>query len=258
MTTRIRPVLFSTLLVSSLLMPAIARTSAQATADEVIEKHLAAIGGREALAKLTSRRATGTVSIGTPNGDLGGPIELLAKAPNKVLVYISLDLSAMGMNDKMIIEQKFNGTAGWMLNSLQGDQEITGNQLDNMKNNFFPTPLLNYKANGAKVELQPREDVNGKSMFVLLMTPKTGSPTKLYFDPDTYYLMRTKASVTSPEMGTLEQQGDQSDYRTVDGIKVPFTVVNSNAMQSITIKLQKVEHNVAIDDAVFAGKTLLR
>ena len=36
---------------------------AQATADEIIEKHLAAIGGRDALAKLTSQKATGTMTI---------------------------------------------------------------------------------------------------------------------------------------------------------------------------------------------------
>jgi outer membrane lipoprotein-sorting protein len=230
------------------------RGQAQMTADEVIEKHLAASGGRDALTKITSRRATGTVAIQTPGGELSGPAEVLSKAPNKARVYITLDLTSLGVNDKMIVEQKFDGVAGWSQNSMQGDTQITGSQLENMKNNTFPTPLLTYKTTGMKAELLPREQVGGKSMIVLLMTPKSGAPVRMYLDPDTYLVARTKATLNTPEMGDLEQIGDVSDYRTVDGVKIPFHIVNSNAAQNVTIKFEKVEHNVAIDDAVFSVK----
>jgi len=249
-----RSVLFALLLASSFLVPAMASSGAQATADEIIEKHLAAIGGREALGKLTSQKATGTMTIATPNGDLSGPVEMVSKAPNKARVYISLDLTPVGMSDKMVIEQKFNGTSGWMMNSMQGDQEITGNQLDNMRNNAFPTPLLAYKTSGAKVELLPKEDVNGKPALVVLFTPKAGSPVRMYFDPESFLMVRSKATINSPETGDLEQTRDMSDYRTVAGIKSPFVMVNTNPQQVLTIKLEKVEYNVPIDDAVF-GKT---
>jgi outer membrane lipoprotein-sorting protein len=249
-----RPLLFSLILASSFLVPAMASSGAQATADEIIEKHLAAVGGRDALGKLTSQKATGTMTIATPNGDLTGPVEMLSKAPNRARVYIQLDLTPVGMSDKMVIEQKFNGTAGWMMNSMQGDQEITGNQLDNMKNNTFPTPLLTYKTSGAKVELLPKEDLKGKQALVVLFTPKSGSPVRMYFDPETYLLLRTKATINTPETGDLEQIRDMSDYRTVAGIKSPFLMVNTNSQQVLTIKLEKVEYNVPIDDAVF-GKT---
>lgn len=249
-----RPLLFSLLLASSFLVPAMASSGAQATADEIIEKHLAALGGRDALGKLTSQKATGTMTIGTPNGDLTGPVEMLSKAPNKARVLIQLDLTPVGMSDKMVIEQKFNGTSAWMLNSMQGDQELTGNQLENMKSNAFPTPLLNYKTAGAKAELLPKEDVNGKSTLVVLYTPKAGSAVRMYFDPESFLLVRTKTTVNTPEMGDLEQTRDLSDYRIVAGIKSPFMMVNANPAQSITIKLEKVEYNVPIDDAVF-GKT---
>jgi len=53
------------------------------TADEIIEKHLAAAGGRAVLSKLTSRIATGTISITTPVGELKGTIEVYNKKPNK-------------------------------------------------------------------------------------------------------------------------------------------------------------------------------
>ena len=227
---------------------------AQMTADEVIEKHIAASGGRDALMKITSRRATGTVTVQTPGGELSGPAEILSKAPNKARVYITLDLSSLGVNEKMIIEQKFDGVAGWSQNSMQGDTQITGSQLESMKNNVFPSPLLSYKTSGMKAELLAREQVAGKSMIVLLMTPKSGSAVRMFLDPETYLIARTKSTLSTPEMGDLEQIGDVSDYRTVDGVKVPFHIVNANAAQNVTIKFEKVEHNVAIDDAVFSIK----
>ncbi len=236
------------------LFVATGAAATQQTADQVIEQHLTALGGRDALAKLTTRRSTGTATISTPNGDLSGPIEISYKAPNKTRAYIELDLSALGGSGTMAIEQKFDGTAGWALNSLQGNTPITGNQLDNMKNNAFPTPLMNYKALGATVTLQPGETIDGKSMVVLLFTPKAGSAVRMYFDPSTHLLSRTAAKVNTPDVGDLNQVTDVSDYRTVDGVKVPFHVVNSNEVQTVSIVLTNVEHNVALDDALFSVK----
>ena len=60
------------LLVAVLLIGWSQVASAQ-TADEVIEKHLAAIGGRAALAKLESRLMVGTITLSTPGGEVTGP-----------------------------------------------------------------------------------------------------------------------------------------------------------------------------------------
>lgn len=246
---------FLPFLLSVLLVPMVATPAAAQTADDVIEKHLAAMGGREALAKLTTRHATGTITIATPNGELSGPVELFSKLPNKTRAYMVLDLSAMGMNEKMTLDQKFDGTSGWALNSLQGDTQITGNQLDNMRNASFPNPLLNYKAAGAKIELLPNETLAGKPVIVLRITPKAGSVAKLYLDAATYLAVRTVATINVPQAGgDVEQVAEASDYRTVDGVKVPFKTVNSSPMQTATIVLTKVEHNVVIDDSIFVVK----
>jgi outer membrane lipoprotein-sorting protein len=225
------------------------------TADEVVEKHLAALGGREALGKLTSRHATGTVVLTTPAGDLSGPFESYAKAPNKMRISMQIDTTAVGGPGTMTVEQKFDGTKGWMLNSLQGDTEMTGNLLDNMRNGGFPSPLLTFKQAGAQAALQPRETLRGKEALVLLLTPTAGSPVRVYFDPDTYLVMRTVSTINSPQVGgNIEQTSDFSDYRAVDGVKVAFQTINANSIQTITIKLTKVEHNVAIDDGMFGKK----
>lgn len=246
----------SLILLSCLLATVSAGSASAQTADEIVEKHLAALGGRDALGKVTSRRSTGTIIIATPNGDLAGPCEIDIKAPNKNRAYMELDLTPLGVPQKMVVEQKFDGTAGWALNSLQGDNEITGGQLQNMRNNVFPSSLLTYKAAGSKVELLPREQLDGRSLIVLQMTPKEGPSVKLYLDAATYLLARTSTRyyLTSAAMD-VEQVAELSDYRVVDGVKVPFHIVNSNAAQTGTITLTKVEHNVPLADTLFAIKS---
>ena len=248
----------SKLLLSSLLLlslaPALPTASSLQTADDVIEKHLAAVGGRAALGKLTTRKSTGTVTIATPNGSISGPIEIYAKAPNKTRAYMTLDLSAVGVSDKMTVEQKFDGTAGWTLNSMQGNSEIAGNQLQNMRNNVFPSPLMGYKAAGTKIDVLAKEKVAGKETIVLLLTPKEGSVVRMFFDAETYLLVRAIAKISSPELGEFEQTNEPSDYRVVDGVKVPFVLTNTSPVQTLTIRFEKVEHNVPIDDAMFVAK----
>lgn len=249
---RLRLVL-SVLTLSVLALPLFAGVAAAQSADDIIEKHLAALGGREALGKLTSRHATGTVTISSQAGDLSGSIETFAKVPNKTRVLMKLDLSAMG-GGEVVVEQLFDGTSGYTLNSMQGDSEITGTQLDNMRNGAFPTAMLRYKEAGTKIELLPREKVAGKDAIVLLVTPKTGSVSRLFLDPETYLTIRTVAKIAAPQVGEIEQTNEVSDYRTMDGVKVPFRLSNSNPLQTLTVVLKSVEHNVPIDDAMFGKK----
>jgi len=226
------------------------------TADAVIEKYLTAMGGRDALTKLTSRRATGTLVLSTQGNDIPGTYEYSTKAPNKVRVFIKLDLSAMGMAEPMTIDQRFDGSTGATMNSMQGSATIGGTQLEHMKNNVFPSPVLNYKTNGMKLELQPKEQVAGKDATVVVATPKVGPSMKLYFDPDSGLLVRSIVRLSNPDAGEIEQVSEPSDYRTVDGVKVPFKIVNTSPDQVVRITIAKIENNVAIDDAIFVSKGL--
>jgi outer membrane lipoprotein-sorting protein len=222
------------------------------TADEVLDKHLAALGGREALKKLTSEAAFGTISVSVGGADIGGPIELYHKAPNKVRTYFKLDLSAMGAGE-MVVDQRCDGKTAIAMNSMQGDREVTGNQLQNLLNQAFPTPFLDYKAAGAKIELAGKEKLDGRDVYVLVYTPKAGSVSRHYIDAQTFLLTRTVAKVDSPELGgEVEQTVDASDYRAVDGVKVAFGVTVRNAAQTVGISINKVEMNRPLDDAMFS------
>jgi len=226
--------------------------AAAQTADDVVEKYLAAIGGRAALAKVTSRSTTGTITLALPNGPVSGTIEILNQQPNNVRSVTKLDLTSLGAG-QLIRDQRFDGTAGYVLDSLQGNREITGNQLDNLKNAAFPTPLLTYKARGMDVDLAGKEKVDGRDAYVLVLKPKTGSAVRQFIDAETYLPARVVVKIDTPEAGgEVEQTTDYSDYRVVDGIKIPFAIKVSSAVQNFNIAVTKVEHNVRIDGASFA------
>ncbi len=223
--------------------------------ESIIEKHLAALGGRAALGKLTSRKSTGTVTLSTPGGPLSGPVEILLKSPNKSRLVMTFELSAVGAAGTMTVEQRFDGTAAYAVNSMQGETQITAKQIDNLRNNVFPTPFLGYQDRGTRVEVLPNEKVSGKDAIVLLVTPKTGSPARMFLDTETYLLIRLVTTINSAQLGgDVEQTTDLSDYRSVDGVKVPFRVVTANSVQTVSISLDKVDHNVAVDDTMFVKK----
>ncbi len=231
-----------------------ALTAAQAgaqTADDIVEKHLAAMGGRAALTKLESRIATGTMTIAMQGMQFTGPVEIYAKRPNKGRMMARIDLSTAGAGE-VVIDNRCDGKTAWLGNSMQGGREATGSQLQAMLNAAFPTPLLDYKQSGGKIELTGKDKVGDRAAYVIVYTPKTGAPAKQYFDAETYHLLRTVMTIDVPELGgASEQTTDTSDYRDVDGVKVPFSVVVVNSMQTVTISLTKVEHNKPIDEAMF-------
>jgi hypothetical protein len=227
------------------------RTASAQTADEVIEKYLTAIGGRAALGKVTSRSTVGTMTLSTPAGEISGPVEILNQQPNKSRTLIKMDLSSLGAGP-MTVDQRFDGTTGYVLDSLQGNRDITGNQLDNMKNNAFPNPLLNYRERGVTVELGGKEKAGDRDAYVLIVKPKSGSVVRQFIDAESYLPIKLVAKIDLPQVGEVEQTTEFSDYRDVDGVKTPFRVKASSAVQSFTITVTKVEHNVKIDEALFS------
>ena len=220
------------------------------TADEVIEKSITAMGGRAAMEKIKTRQTTGTITLTTPAGDIPGTIEVTNAAPNKARTVIKADLSSLGAGP-MTIDQRFDGTNGYVLDSLQGDRPISGDQLANMRTNSFPHPFLGYKANGTTVKLLAKEKVGARDAFVLQFEPASGPSVKQYIDAENYLPLQAVIKLTLPQVGEVEQTALSSDFRDVDGIKVPFKLQVSSAIQGFTIVISKVEQNVPVDDKVF-------
>jgi outer membrane lipoprotein-sorting protein len=222
------------------------------TADEIIEKHIAATGGRAALSKLTSRASSGTIVLTTPVGELKGTVEVYTKRPNKSRTLVKIDAAALG-GGQIINDQRFDGTSGYVIDSFNGNREITGDQLEAMKSAGFPTPLLSYKDTGATAVLGNKEKVGATEAYVIQLTPKTGPPVKVFIDAQSFMLVKTIITINVPQLGgPIEQAVEFSDFRDVDGIKIPFATKSSNPIQTVTATVTDVKHNVEIDDSSFS------
>ncbi len=242
----------STRLILSLSIALFARIASAQTADDVIAKSITALGGRAALTQLKSRRMTGSITLSIPGGEVSGSVEILNASPNKSRSLITVDLSSLGAG-QAVIDQRFDGASGYVMDSMQGNHDVTGDQLDNMRNSAFPNPLLKYKELGMTATLNGREKVGDRDAFVLVLDPTSGSVVRQYIDAETYLPLKVAAKIDVPQLGrAIEQTTELLDYRTVDGVKVPFVLRASSDVQNYTITLSKVEHNVTIDESLFA------
>ena len=190
------------------------------------------------------------MSLPTPAGDLSGTIEVLNEAPNKTRSLVKIDLSSVG-GGSLVVEERFDGTSGYAMDTLQGNGAITGSRLENLRNAIFPSPFLDYKQRGTKIELAGKETVGDRDVFALIMTPASGPAVRLSIDAATYLPVKVAVTVDLPQVGSVEQTFEFSDFRDVDGVKVPFALKGMTGAQSFSIVFSKVEHNVKIDPALF-------
>lgn len=243
--------MISRITIATALVLGAATVSAAQTADELVERHLAALGGRAVLEKLTSRTMTGSVYLSTPGGDLSGPVEVTTAVPNKSRTLAIFDLSAAGAG-KMVYDERFDGSSGYIINTMDVNRDISGHGLHNLRNATFPTPLLDYKHQRATLALAGKEKVGDREAYVVILTPPTGPAIRRYIDAESYLEIRTVTTTDDPVIGAFEMTTDFSDYREVDGVKVPFQVRGTSSARSFTATLTKVTHNEPIDAAIFS------
>jgi hypothetical protein len=221
--------------------------------DEIIERNLTASGGRAALEKVTSRVMTGTISLTTPAGDLSGPVQISNLKPGKEATLISLDLTALGAGT-LTVDRRFDGTAGFVMDTLQGDRDVTGLELASMREDAyaFPSPFLAYKQTGTSVTLRGKEKVGDREAYVLSVQPNGGRVTRIYIDAQSFLAIRSTSTAEAPQVGQFEQTSELFDYRDVDGIKIPFHIKSTSSAQNFTLTLTKVVHNVTVNPSIFA------
>jgi hypothetical protein len=208
----------------------------QPSADPIIEKYVSAIGGADALKKITSRVGKGKI---TANGR-ETPIELLAKAPN---MRITITHNQNG--DSMTA---FDGKNGWLGNTgrparVMNSAESWAAGLD--AEFYFPVRIKELFPT-----LRPgRPEKIGEveALSVNAMRPNQ-PPVRLFFDPNTGLLTRLIRFTETP-LGRSPVQIDYSDYRVVDGVKIPFRWTLSRINGRFTIQLDEVKQNVPVDDA---------
>ena len=214
--------------------------------DEIVARHFEAQGGIDKLKKVQSWRMTGKMTLGQ---GMEAPFVMERKRPGKS----RLEFSFSGMTGI----RAFDGKTGWQLMPFMGSKDpepfTAEDNQEAIEDADFDGPLMDWKTKGHTVELVGTEPVEGADAYKLKLTRKGGKVEYYYFDTETYLTVKQEAK---RKMRGTEVEGESflSDYKDVDGIMVPFTM--SQGMKGgdhrQTMSFDKVEANVAIDDASFA------
>lgn len=211
------------------------------TVDVILDKYVKALGGKEAIEKITSRTEKGSFEL--PSFGASGSIETFAKAPNKTAMTI--EIGGFGK-----IESVFDGAKAWSADPQSGLRELSGTELAMAKRDADLYRSLKLKSQYSKLEVTGKEKVGDSEAYVLTGTPTEGKPEKLYFDINSGLLTRMDIEIESPQ-GAMAFQVFLQDYKPVDGVKVPFTLRRESEAFGMVIKYTDVKHNVAVEDTKF-------
>ena len=106
----------------------------------------------------------------------------------------------------------------------------------------------------ATIELVGKEKIDGQAVHHLRVTRKNGKVSQYFISADTGLEVRIVDTFEQGGM-KMEVRTDLSNYQTVDGMRLPFTIKQfSNGTLAVEFNLEKVEFNAAVDDEMFRLK----
>ncbi len=214
--------------------------AAPPTVDQILDKYTAALGGADAIAKITSIDAKGTLE-----GDGGTqlPVETIGEAPNRQWVSRQTKDGQMTMG--------FDGSAMWQTNPAGQVRDGEGIQLEQEKRAADLLRVLDVRNHFTQLRLISVGSVGDHRAYILMGIPKEGGAReRLFFDADTGLLLRYQYAVTTA-LGNYPSETDYSDYKSVGGLNLPFTVREAEPMESHTVHYTDIQLNVKVDDSIF-------
>ena len=208
-------------------------------ADQLLDKYLAAIGGGEALQKITSRVEAGKLDS---NGHQL-PIEVYAKAPDKRISIMHLP------NGESITA--FDGKQGWLSNAGHPHpMSAAENDAARIDSDFYFASHV--KTLFQKFTVEPGEKIDGHDTYLVVGRNEGQPPLRLYVDQQSGLLVRL-VRYSETALGRMPTQIDYGDYRDSGGVKIPYRWTLARPGNRFTIQIDDVKQNVAVDDAKFAA-----
>ena len=209
------------------------------SADEILNKYITALGGAEAIQKITSREGKGLIVF----GENQTPIEVFTKAPNK-----RISVTHMGKGESYTA---FDGTAGWLGNTGRPARQMSPAESEaaGLDAEFYLA--LRIKEIFPELRRGRPETIRGFECSQLIGLKPGHPPVRFYFDNQTGLLMRLVRYGETP-LGRSATQIDYADYRPVNGVRVPWRWTLARSNGRFTIQLSEVKANVPLDDEKFA------
>jgi len=209
--------------------------------DQILQRYEQALGGRQAIDSLTSYKMEGSFQLAGMNGHIAG----WRKDPDKTLTVLEFDRFGT-------LKKGFDGETRWVqtpagvVSDADAQEEVAEMERETEVfsagkiKSLFDTMRLDYNAR-----------LDGREVRVIEGKPFTGPAERLYFDVENGLLVRWDMARKQPKRGTIFVKVHLDDYKDVSGLKVPFKVRFSFESFSLMVMVEKLEHNVDIDDAIF-------
>jgi hypothetical protein len=206
------------------------------SAESLFQKYERAIGGSEAITKITSRYAKGTLSSAFGNQDF----EQYNKAPDKAWMSTSTPRGAR--------IQAWDGSQGWTrtdrVEAMRDTSDIKANA------DFYRSLKFADRYKGARVFR--KEKVGDRDAWVVMVRlPESPFSDMLYFDAENGLLLR-RTTLRRTALGPLPSTADFDDYRDVGGVKMPFKITLSTPDSLQNIQVSEIKFNVPVEDKRFA------
>jgi hypothetical protein len=207
------------------------------TADQILDKYVAAVGGQASIDKMKSLVMRGTYT-GVNGTEIPYQVELVA--PDKFHINAG----------EGTVERGFDGKSGWQKNA-QGVTELTNPVLDDLRSMFGFYRNLKLKEQFTQMRVA-RERIGDRDAIVLAARAADNHRERLSFDAETGLLLRRIIYMDSP-VGVIPYQVDYEDYRDVDGVKLPFLVRVASVEPGFisTRKYAEIKLNAPVDDSKF-------
>ena len=232
------------------LIAVLAPAASAQTADDIINKCIAARGGADKLKAMQTVRMTGKMTVGP---GLDAPLVMEMKRPSAMKMSFTLQ----GMTGI----QAYDGKTGWMVMPFMGKKDPEAMSGDDAKEiadqSDIDGPLVDYKAKGNTVELLGKDNIEGTDVYKIKVTLKSGTVRTVYIDADTY--LETGGTGKRTVRGTeMEYESTIGDYKAVDGIMFPFSIENGikgrPEKQKITVEKIEVNPTLAADAFTMPAK----
>ena len=141
------------------------------TADEIIAKHIEAIGGKDKLGAITSVRMENTMRV------------MDNDAPSTIVIVNGKGYRTESDFNGQKMVQVYTDKGGWAINPFAGatePQAMPDEQYKSGAGQLYIVPLLNYAARGDKAELLGQEKVGSVNAYKIKVTGKENIANLFY------------------------------------------------------------------------------